>query len=99
MFPDSFPKYYRLITTQWPTNPNDPGDPLGTPTPNISANVTMESYVQPTSSCMACHQIAAGVGSEYRPDFSYMLLHAQTPASAQASPSQHMADTTEGSGQ
>jgi len=82
MYPSDFPEYYQLVTTQRPTNPNDPGDPLGTPNPNVSANVTMESYIQQTSSCMACHQIASGIGTLYRSDFSFLLLHAQLPSTA-----------------
>jgi hypothetical protein len=38
----------------------------------------METYIQPISSCMACHSTAtsqAGVKS----DFSFMLLDAQSP--------------------
>ncbi len=89
LFSDNFARYYQLITTQRPNDPNDPGNPLGTPTPNIAANVTMESYIQPTSSCMACHQLASGVGSNFRSDFSFLLLHAQQPPTSAQSATGH----------
>ncbi|WP_299495713.1 hypothetical protein [uncultured Shewanella sp.] len=72
-------QYYQLVTTQRPNNPNDPGDPLGTPEPNIAANVTMESYIQESSNCMACHQTASGIDSPYHSDFSFLLLNATQP--------------------
>ena len=71
---------YQLITTQRPRYPNNPSNPLGTPTPNIAANTTMESYIQPTSSCMACHQIAS-ISPGKKLDFSFVLTHANAPAS------------------
>ncbi|MBX8600792.1 hypothetical protein K5D40_00875 [Pseudomonas cichorii] len=73
-------KYYQLVTTQRPFNPNNPGNPLGQPTPALSANVTMESYIQANSSCMACHSMATPVGSPYKADFSYMFKFAQPAA-------------------
>ncbi|MCL1126905.1 hypothetical protein [Shewanella surugensis] len=79
MLTDSVLQYYQLVTTQRPNNPNDPGDPLGTPEPNIAANVTMESYIQESSNCMACHQTASGIDSLYHSDFSFMLLNATQP--------------------
>lgn len=73
-------KYYQLITTQRPLLPNNPGNPLGQPTPALSANVTMESYIQSTSSCMNCHSIATPVNSLYKADFSYLFKFAKMPA-------------------
>lgn len=74
-------QYYHLVTTQYPTDPDDPGNPLGTPTPNVAANTTMESYIQDTSSCMACHSTArVPGGTQAKTDFSFILLHAQPPA-------------------
>lgn len=75
----TFVKYYELVGTQWPTDPGDPGNPLGTPMPNILANVTMESYLQPTSSCMACHSTAVSGSNRYKSDFSFVFIHAQAP--------------------
>lgn len=72
-------KYYQLITTQRPLNPNMIGNPMGTPTPTLSANVTMESYIQPTSSCMACHSMATPPKSAIKSDYSYLFKFAQTP--------------------
>ena len=79
-FAKTFVQYYELVGTQWPSDPNDPGDPLGTPTPNVLANVTLESYIQPTSSCMACHQTAVSGPNRYKSDFSFLFIHAQPPA-------------------
>ncbi|HTF86309.1 MAG TPA: hypothetical protein VL987_17120, partial [Cellvibrio sp.] len=75
-------QYYQLVTTQRPLMPDNPSNPLGQPTPAISANVTMESYIQPNSSCMNCHSMATPVNSAYRSDFSYLFKFAQTPAAA-----------------
>lgn len=38
-------QYYQLISPQWPSDPNDPGNPQGTPTPGTVANTVLESYV------------------------------------------------------
>ncbi|WP_260963056.1 hypothetical protein [Pseudomonas citri] len=73
-------KYYQLITTQRPLMPDNPSNPLGQPTPALSANVTMESYIQPNSSCMNCHSMATPVKSPYKADFSYMFKFANAPA-------------------
>lgn len=77
---NTFLQYYQLITTQRPADPNDPGNPAGTPTPGVAANVTMESYIQPTSSCMDCHSTAV-VKPGKKSDFSFLFLHAQAPSS------------------
>jgi hypothetical protein len=79
-FGDTFAKYYELVGTQWPSDPNDPGNPLGTPTPNVLANTTMESYIQPISSCMACHSTAISGANRYKSDFSFVFIHAQSPS-------------------
>lgn len=77
-------QYYELITAQYPTEPMMPGNPLGSPNPNVGANVTMESYIQDTSSCMHCHSTAAVPGGSLtKTDFSFILLHAQPPAAAE----------------
>lgn len=72
-------KYYQLITTQRPLMPDNPSNPLGQPTPALSANVTMESYIQPNSSCMNCHSMATPVKSPYKSDFSYLFKFANSP--------------------
>lgn len=73
-------KYYQLITTQRPLMPDNPSNPLGQPTPALSANVTMESYIQPNSSCMNCHSMATPVKSPFKSDYSYLFKFAQPPA-------------------
>ncbi|WP_053153898.1 hypothetical protein [Pseudomonas sp. Pf153] len=72
-------KYYQLITTQRPLMPDNPSNPLGQPTPALSANVTMESYIQPNSSCMNCHSMATPVKNPYKSDFSYLFKFANSP--------------------
>ncbi|AOS37929.1 hypothetical protein A0U95_03915 [Pseudomonas brassicacearum] len=72
-------KYYQLITTQRPLMPDNPSNPLGQPTPALSANVTMESYIQPNSSCMNCHSMATPVKSPYKSDYSYLFKFANSP--------------------
>lgn len=74
---NKFMQYYELVTTQRPKYPNDPGDPGGTPTPAVSANTTMESYIQPVSSCMDCHSVAS-IQPGQRSDYSFMFLHAKS---------------------
>ncbi|MCV6590991.1 MAG: hypothetical protein OIF57_18515 [Marinobacterium sp.] len=74
---NKFMQYYELVTTQRPKYPNDPGNPSGTPTPAVSANTTMESYIQPVSSCMDCHSTAA-IQPGQRSDFSFLFLHAKS---------------------
>ncbi|MGY2375555.1 hypothetical protein ACW9IB_13725 [Pseudomonas sp. SDO524_S393] len=77
-------KYYQLITTQRPLMPNNPSNPLGQPTPALSANVTMESYIQPNSSCMNCHSMATPVKSPFKSDFSYLFKFANSPVNPHA---------------
>lgn len=77
---------YELISTQWPTDPQNPVQPFGNPAPQFLANTTLETYVQGTvpnvsSSCIQCHGNATmtnGVAS----DFTYLLQTAQGPATA-----------------
>ncbi len=70
---------YQLITTQWPTQPNNPGATNGFPTPTISANTTMESYIQSSSNCTNCHGSAALPNTEgVRSDFSFLFGEAQS---------------------
>lgn len=78
-------RYYQLIVPQWPSDPNNPGNPQGTPTPGVAANVTMESYIQPTSSCMDCHSTARVPGDSVKSNYSFIFLFAQSPGDSVAS--------------
>lgn len=71
-------QYYQLISPQWPTDPNDPGNPQGSPTPGVVANTTMESYIQPISSCMDCHSTARVPGDSVKSNYSFIFLFAQS---------------------
>jgi hypothetical protein len=74
---------YILVTTQWPSDSQNPIDPTGVPAPTFMANTTLETYSQgevplASSSCMACHGNATthhvpAVAS----DFTYILEKAQ----------------------
>lgn len=75
-------RYYRLIAPQWPANPNNPGMPDGTPTPGTVANVVLESYIQPTSSCMDCHSTARVPNNNVKTNYSFIFLFAQRPSAA-----------------
>jgi hypothetical protein len=71
---------YQLITTQWPTTPDDPVHPQGQPFPLYAANTTMETYVQgnvplASSSCMACHGNATTTAGKPS-DFTFVLERA-----------------------
>jgi len=59
-------QYYQLIGVQYPEK---------NPRPDMLANVTMETYIQPQSSCITCHSTAASL-SRSPADFSFMLLDA-----------------------
>ncbi|MCL1126414.1 hypothetical protein [Shewanella surugensis] len=70
---------YQLIATQYPTQPDHPSDPLGQPNPKLAANITMESYVQASSSCIGCHSQASAPNSQYPSDYSYLFLSVNIP--------------------
>lgn len=59
-------EYYQLIGVQYP---------LRNPEPNQLANVVMETYIQPQSSCIDCHSTAKSLSRE-NSDFSFLLLDA-----------------------
>ncbi len=61
---------YELVSTQWATG----GAPAGTPP--ILANTTLETYIQPNSSCMGCHKGATTTAGTPA-DFSFLLGEAQ----------------------
>ncbi|HKO97377.1 MAG TPA: c-type cytochrome [Pyrinomonadaceae bacterium] len=77
-------QYYGLINTQWPLPPAP--SPSSTPLPETVfsvrpvalANTTMESFVQPTSTCMGCHSTARTVNPNnfVSSDFSFTLNNA-----------------------
>jgi hypothetical protein len=72
---------YHLITTQWPTDAQNPTDPDGAPFPLYAANTTMETYVQGnvpqgSSTCMGCHGNATSMTGKSS-DFSFVLEKAQ----------------------
>jgi hypothetical protein len=57
---------YQLVSTQWATG----GAPQGTPA--VLANTTLETYIQPTSSCFGCHGLATTTAGTPA-DFSFLL--------------------------
>jgi len=76
---------YELISTQWPTEPNQSFGFFGpgSPTPEILANTTMETYIQGdhggpqfASSCIGCHQYGALLNGK-KADFSYLFSRAK----------------------
>lgn len=71
---------YQLVTTQWPSMPDNPGATNGMPTPTISANTTMESYIQTSSNCMNCHGMATLPGTAAKSDFSFLFGSAHSSA-------------------
>ena len=77
---------YELVDTQWPL-PQSGAAPAPSTAfavrPVVLANTTMESFVQPTSTCMGCHSTARTVNANQfvSADFSFTLNNA-TPAQA-----------------
>ena len=75
-------RYYELINTQWPvpesTKPPQP-ETVFNVRPVALGNTTMESFVQPTSTCMGCHSTARTVNPNnfVSSDFSFTLNNAQ----------------------
>jgi cytochrome c len=73
-------RYYELINTQWPLPPrNSSPATVFKAQPAALANSTMESFVQPTSSCMGCHAMARTVNPNQfvSAHFSFTLNNAQ----------------------
>jgi len=69
---------YRLISTQWPSDPTAPG--AGNPAPVSLGNPVMETYMQVNGSCMGCHNGATFGGDDKKSqnaNFSFMLQRAQ----------------------
>jgi len=79
---DSVFNRYELVNTQW-TPPkwsdNPEIDPSIFATPAILSNLTMESYVQETSTCMGCHSTARTINPDQfvSSDFSFVINNAQ----------------------
>jgi hypothetical protein len=80
-------QYYRLDSTQWPTDTQlgkceaKAANPNGTPAPTFLANVTLETFIQGktpgvSSSCIGCHGNAAMTNGKTS-DFTYVLQVAQ----------------------
>lgn len=70
---------YRLISTQWPTDPAAPTD--GNPAPVSLGNPVMETYMQVNGSCMGCHFGSTFGGDDKKlalSNFSFMLQRAQS---------------------
>jgi cytochrome c len=73
-------RYYQLINTQWPLPPRNTKTPtVFAAQPAALANTTMESFVQPTSSCMGCHAMARTVNPNQfvSAHFTFTLNNAQ----------------------
>ena len=68
---------YLLVSTQWPTFSGTPST-VFTVQPPLLANTTMETFIQPTSSCMGCHAMARTVRPEnfVAADFTFTLNNA-----------------------
>ncbi|HJQ39430.1 MAG TPA: c-type cytochrome [Thermoanaerobaculia bacterium] len=69
---------YFLVATQWPTSSGTPPT-VFTVTPPLLANTTLETFIQPTSSCMGCHAMARTVRqtSFVSSDFTFTLNNAK----------------------
>ena len=70
---------YELVNTQWPVPPTYlKPETAFTVRPTVLANTTMETFVQPTSSCMGCHAMARTVNQNkfVSSDFSFTLNNA-----------------------
>jgi len=73
---------YELINTQWPVpqvGATSEPETVFTVRPRALGNTTMESFVQPTSTCMGCHSTARTVNANnfVSSDFSFTLNNAQ----------------------
>ncbi len=70
---------YALINTQWPVpSASTSPETVFSVKPLVLANTTMESFVQPTSTCMGCHSTARTVNPNnfVSSDFSFTLNNA-----------------------
>lgn len=62
---------YELVGTQWV------GEAGTSPKPAVLANTTLETFIQPTSSCISCHKSATLASGKGSADFSFLLMSAQ----------------------
>lgn len=74
--------FYELVNTQWApplASADKELDPSIFATPAILSNLTMESYVQDTSTCMGCHSTARKINPDnfISSDFSFVLNNAE----------------------
>lgn len=70
---------YRLLGTQWfVANSDSPGG-TSDPAPPILGNPTLETFIQPHSSCIGCHKGASvNMGTDtVTTDFSFLFGHAK----------------------
>jgi hypothetical protein len=72
---------YQLVSTQWPTDPDNAMDLTGKPAPTFLANTTLETYIQgkvpqTSSNCIACHNNATTTSGMFS-DFTYLLQRAE----------------------
>lgn len=75
-------QYYELVNTQWPVpqlSSTPQPETVFDVRPLALGNTTMETFVQPTSSCMGCHSTARTVNANrfVSSDFSFTLNNAQ----------------------
>jgi cytochrome c len=72
---------YQLVSAQWPMQRPDLGsvDTVFSVLPTHSANTTMESFAQETSSCMGCHVMSRSLKPDVfvSGDFSFTLNNAR----------------------
>lgn len=68
---------YEMIDTQWPFLKGTPSTVFHA-TPALLANTTMETFIQPTSSCMGCHAMARSLRADkfVAADFTFTLNNA-----------------------
>jgi cytochrome c len=77
-------RYYELVGTQWPyppaavaSHPAAAGEPdtVFEVEPPLLGNSTLETYIQPSSSCMGCHAVAASERTDrfVSADFTFTL--------------------------
>lgn len=69
---------YRLVGSQWSLVEDAP--PFDTiPAPTNLTNITLETYIQPSSCTMTCHKFATDAAGN-KSDFSFILGHARAAA-------------------
>lgn len=78
---DSALSHYQLVSVQWPSQQqNSASTPtVFTANPEFSANTTMETFAQKTSSCIGCHAMARTLKPDefISSDFTFTLNNAK----------------------